>query len=67
VVFEFEAEKRPGTMYASRCRALPEPDEPRDPDGIAGTLVAGWLELVEADDVLLPEPSGLAVTWVEDA
>jgi hypothetical protein len=66
LVFEFEARKRPGTTYAYRVRALPEPDEPRDADGVAGTLFANWMELVEADDVALPEPSGHAVTWVKD-
>jgi hypothetical protein len=65
-VFEFEATKCPGTTYACRAGALPEPDELRDADGIAGTLVANWIEIVEADDVALPEPSGDAVTWVDD-
>ncbi len=66
LVFEFEAAKRPGTTYAVRYRALPEPDERRDPDAVAGTLFWNWMELVEADDVDLPEPSGHAVTWVDD-
>lgn len=66
LVFEFEARKRPGTTYAYRCSALPAPDEPRNPEGVAGTLVANWIEIVEADDVVLPEPSGHAVIWVND-
>jgi hypothetical protein len=66
LVFEFEARKRPGITYAYRTSALPEPDEPRNPEGVAGTLFANWMEIVEADDVLLPEPSGHAVTWVND-
>jgi hypothetical protein len=66
LVFEFEATKRPGTTYAYRASALPEPDEPRDPNGVAGELFTNWMEIVEADDVALPEPSGHAVTWVND-
>jgi hypothetical protein len=67
VVFEFEARKRPGTRYAYRASTLPDsPDERRDPDGLAGTLFAGWMEIVEADDVALPQPSGSSVTWVTD-
>jgi hypothetical protein len=66
LVFEFEAAKRPGTTYAYRTSAMPEPGEPRDPDGVAGTLFANWMEIVEADDLELPEPSGQAVTWVDD-
>jgi hypothetical protein len=66
VVFEFEATKRPGTTYAYRSSALPEPDEPRDANGVAGTLLANWMEIVEADDVALPESSGKAVVWVND-
>jgi hypothetical protein len=65
-VFEFEATKRPGTTYAYRASALPEPDEPLDAAGVAGTLFANWMETVEADDVVLPEPSGRAVTWISD-
>lgn len=66
LVFEFETFKRPGTTYAWRASALPEPDEARDADGVAGLLFANWMELVEADDVVLPEPSGHAVTWVNE-
>ena len=66
LVFEFEASKRPGTTYAYRASALPERDEPRDPIGVAGTLFANWMEIGEADDVVLPEPSGHSVTWVND-
>lgn len=66
LIFQFEASKRPGTTYAYRTSALPEPDEPRDPNGVAGTLFANWMEIVEAEDVVLPEPSGHAVTWVND-
>jgi hypothetical protein len=66
LVFEFEATKRPGTTYACRASALPESDEPRDPNGVAGTLFTNWMEIVEADDVALPEPSGHSVTWVSD-
>ena len=66
LVFEFQARKRPGTTYAYRDSALPKPEEPRDPHGTAGMLFANWIEIVEADDVALPEPSGHAVTWVND-
>jgi hypothetical protein len=64
LVFEFEAAKRPSVIYACRASALPEPDEPRDANGVAGDLFANWMEIVEADDVALPEPSAHAVTWV---
>ena len=30
------------------------------------TLFTNWMEIVEADEVALPEPSGHAVTWVND-
>lgn len=66
LIFQFEASTRPGTTYAYRTSALPEPAEPRDPNGVAGTLFANWMEIVEAADVVLPEPSGHAVTWVND-
>jgi hypothetical protein len=66
LVFEFEAIKRPGAAYAYRVSALPKPDEPRDVNGVAGDLFANWIEIVEANDVALPEPSELAVIWVED-
>jgi len=66
LIFEFEAVKRPGTTYAYRTSALPGPDEPRDFNGVAGTLFANWMEFVEADDVVLPEPSGRSVTRVNE-
>jgi hypothetical protein len=66
LVFEFESTKCPGTTYAYRTSALSEPDEHRNPEAAAGTLFANWIEIVEADDVALPEPSGHAITWVND-
>ncbi|MBE2320586.1 hypothetical protein DVA67_031795 [Solirubrobacter sp. CPCC 204708] len=66
VVFEFEARKRPGTTYAYRASALPRPDEPRDADGVAGSLFANWLEIVEASDVAPPEPCGDAIAWIDE-
>lgn len=62
LVFEFEAHRRPGTTYAHRASALPESDESRDADGVAGELGANWIEIVEARDVDLPERSGHAIT-----
>ena len=66
LILEFQAAKSPAATYAYRARALPEPDEPRDPDGVAGALFADWMEKVEADDVVLPAPSGQAVTWLDE-
>lgn len=66
LVFEFEAAKRPGTTYACRNSALREPDERRDPDGIAGDLFANWMGIVEAHDVVCPNHPGQTVTWVDD-
>jgi hypothetical protein len=35
LVFEFAPTKRPGTTYAYRASDLAEPDEPRNPEGVA--------------------------------